>query len=226
MHSYHHTVTHTHTLLSSCTHTITLSHTHTHSYPRTITQLQYHSHILTPSPSHTHTLTPHTHSAGVGRSGTVIAIDYCLQQVESTGSLDICGYVSRMREQRNYMVQTEQQYTFTHYAILEAITYGNTSCVLTEFRKCLERLQQVNGESGQTLLSEEFDRLGTVKTMVKKSSFQQRIKRKGAPPRHFDSSCEWEWFSSTHTHRVACKFHPKKTTSTFGTCTCTVSQMG
>ena len=108
------------------------------------------------------------------------------------------------------MVQTEQQYTFTHYAILEAITYGNTSCVLTEFRKCLERLQQVNGESGQTLLSEEFDRLGTVKTMVKKSSFQQRIKRKGAPPRHFDSSCEWEWFSSTHTHRVACKFHPKR----------------
>ena len=46
-------------------------------------------------------------SAGVGRSGTVICIDYCLAQLRTDSVIDVRGFVSRMRENRNYMVQTE-----------------------------------------------------------------------------------------------------------------------
>ncbi len=94
------------------------------------------------------------------------------------------------------MVQTDQQYTFIHYAILEAITYGDTSFDLKGFMDSYSRMQSGSppGSPGKSLLGEEFQRLGAVKTMVKKSSFQKRIKMKGAPQRHFHSSCQFMWF--------------------------------
>ncbi len=130
------------------------------------------------------------HSAGVGRSGTVIAIDYCLKQLKNDQYMDPCGFIQKMRNQRNYMVQTEQQYTFLHFALLEAITYGDTSFDLSTFSDSYKSLQEMNPVSGLTLLEEEFRRIGCVKTMTKRSSFQQKIKNKGAPQRHFNSSCE------------------------------------
>lgn len=127
----------------------------------------------------------------MGRSGTVIAIDYCLHQLKGEGIINVRGFVSKMREYRNYMVQTEQQYTFIHYAVLESITYGDTSFTLGDFASIYEKLREVNPDSKKTMIDEEYSRLGTVKTMVKKSSFQKRLKRKGEPPRHFESSCEF-----------------------------------
>ncbi len=133
---------------------------------------------------------PPPHSAGVGRSGTVMAIDYCLKQLKNDQYMDPCGFIQKMRNQRNYMVQTEQQYTFLHFALLEAITYGDTSFDLSTFSDSYQSLQEINPVSGLTLLEEEFRRIGCVKTMTKRSSFQQKIKNKGAPQRHFNSSCE------------------------------------
>uniref|UniRef100_A0A8C4TN33 protein-tyrosine-phosphatase n=1 Tax=Erpetoichthys calabaricus TaxID=27687 RepID=A0A8C4TN33_ERPCA len=52
-------------------------------------------------------------SAGVGRTGCFITVD-------------IYGHVTLMRSQRNYMVQTEDQYSFIHDALLEAVACGNT----------------------------------------------------------------------------------------------------
>lgn len=91
------------------------------------------------------------------------------------------------------MVQTDQQYTFIHYAVLEAITYGDTSFEVDKFMQSYAEMQKQEGgtASGPSLLDEEFQRLGLVKTMVKKSSFQNRIRVKGAPQRHFHSSCEY-----------------------------------
>ena len=45
--------------------------------------------------------------AGVGRTGTFIAIEGCLRQMENDNQVDIFGTVLRMRMQRNFMVQTE-----------------------------------------------------------------------------------------------------------------------
>ena len=73
----------------------------------------------------------------------------------------------------------QQQYTFIHYALLEAIAYGDTSFPLSDFPTSYEQLKEVNKETGRPLLEEEFDRLTTVRTMVLKSSFIQRVKLKG-----------------------------------------------
>ena len=45
-------------------------------------------------------------SAGVGRSGTFIALDCILDQVNDENTVDIKGVVKKMREKRMLMVQT------------------------------------------------------------------------------------------------------------------------
>ena len=53
-----------------------------------------------------HTNTPHTCSAGVGRTGTFIAIDVALQQAEGEDNVDIPSILTKLRNQRMKMVQT------------------------------------------------------------------------------------------------------------------------
>lgn len=48
-----------------------------------------------------------SYRAGVGRTGTFIAIDSLLEQGLTEGVVDVYGFVAQMRAQRNYMVQTE-----------------------------------------------------------------------------------------------------------------------
>ncbi|XP_060705544.1 receptor-type tyrosine-protein phosphatase H-like [Hemiscyllium ocellatum] len=60
-------------------------------------------------------------SAGVGRTGTLIALDYLLQQMEQEGVVDVYGIVRKMRQNRPLMVQTELQYIFLHQCMLDTI---------------------------------------------------------------------------------------------------------
>ncbi|XP_034247190.1 tyrosine-protein phosphatase 10D isoform X1 [Thrips palmi] len=63
-------------------------------------------------------------SAGVGRSGTFIALDRILQSLSHSDSVDIFGIVWQMRKERVWMVQTEQQYICIHQCLL-AVLEGN-----------------------------------------------------------------------------------------------------
>ena len=45
-------------------------------------------------------------SAGVGRTGTFITVDYMLTRIDAEATLDIFNFVRHMRFRRNYMVQT------------------------------------------------------------------------------------------------------------------------
>ena len=53
-------------------------------------------------------------SAGVGRTGTYIALHNLLQQ-RKEGEVDILKCVAKLREQRYQMVQTVQQYRYGAY---------------------------------------------------------------------------------------------------------------
>nr|XP_058138818.1 receptor-type tyrosine-protein phosphatase O isoform X3 [Dasypus novemcinctus] len=56
-------------------------------------------------------------SAGVGRTGTFIALDRLLQHIQDHEFVDILGLVSEMRSYRMSMVQTEEQYIFIHQCV-------------------------------------------------------------------------------------------------------------
>jgi protein tyrosine phosphatase len=45
-------------------------------------------------------------SAGVGRTGTFIALEYLLEQAKSEGKVDVLGCIYKIRESRVNMVQT------------------------------------------------------------------------------------------------------------------------
>ncbi|KAM9468364.1 receptor-type tyrosine-protein phosphatase O isoform 2-T2 [Clarias gariepinus] len=57
-------------------------------------------------------------SAGVGRTGTFIALDRLMQHLREHEYADILGMVSEMRSHRLSMVQTEEQYVFIHQCVL------------------------------------------------------------------------------------------------------------
>ncbi|XP_016154383.1 PREDICTED: receptor-type tyrosine-protein phosphatase eta [Ficedula albicollis] len=60
-------------------------------------------------------------SAGVGRTGTFIAIDRLIQQVEMESSVDVYGVVYDLRMHRPLMVQTEDQYVFLNQCVMDII---------------------------------------------------------------------------------------------------------
>ncbi|KAG7267427.1 hypothetical protein CRUP_021332, partial [Coryphaenoides rupestris] len=57
-------------------------------------------------------------SAGVGRTGTFMALDRLMQHIREHDYADILGMVSEMRSHRLSMVQTEEQYVFIHQCVL------------------------------------------------------------------------------------------------------------
>ncbi|XP_054454958.1 receptor-type tyrosine-protein phosphatase H-like isoform X2 [Anoplopoma fimbria] len=60
-------------------------------------------------------------SAGVGRTGTIIALDVLLQQLDKERAVGINGFVHKMRLSRPHMVQTESQYVFLHQCIMDRL---------------------------------------------------------------------------------------------------------
>jgi len=62
-------------------------------------------------------------SAGIGRTGTFMAIDIGMQQLQSEWRVcDIKGVVTKMRKERGGSVQTAVQYRFIHLALAEYCT--------------------------------------------------------------------------------------------------------
>lgn len=67
-------------------------------------------------------------SAGVGRTGTFIAVDYLMQHVRTSDVIDIYSYVMKMRNNRPNMVQTEVGYCYLkRKLLLFIITMTNVS---------------------------------------------------------------------------------------------------
>ncbi|XP_042566398.1 receptor-type tyrosine-protein phosphatase delta isoform X24 [Clupea harengus] len=102
-------------------------------------------------------------SAGVGRTGCFIVIDAMLERIKHEKTVDIYGHVTLMRAQRNYMVQTEDQYVFIHDALLEAVTCGNTEVPARNLYTYIQKLTQIETGENVSGMELEFKRLANSK---------------------------------------------------------------
>ena len=80
-------------------------------------------------------------SAGVGRTGAYVLIDAMLKQLKAKGEMNLIAYLKHIRGQRNYMVQTEEQYIFVHDALAEAVASGETNINRAYLSRYINSLQ-------------------------------------------------------------------------------------
>ncbi|XP_045464788.1 tyrosine-protein phosphatase Lar isoform X5 [Harmonia axyridis] len=103
-------------------------------------------------------------SAGVGRTGCFIVIDSMLERMKHEKTVDIYGHVTCLRAQRNYMVQTEDQYIFIHDSLLEAVICGMTEVPARNLHNHIQKLMQMEPGENITGMEYEFKKLGNIKT--------------------------------------------------------------
>ena len=103
-------------------------------------------------------------SAGVGRTGAFIVIDSMLERLKQERTVDVYGHVTCLRSQRNYMVQTEEQYIFIHDAIYESVISGDTEVPARSLHHHIQHLMQGDhgGENIMTAMELEFKKLASI----------------------------------------------------------------
>uniref|UniRef100_A0A671KZK5 Receptor-type tyrosine-protein phosphatase epsilon n=1 Tax=Sinocyclocheilus anshuiensis TaxID=1608454 RepID=A0A671KZK5_9TELE len=104
-------------------------------------------------------------SAGVGRTGTFIVIDALIDMMYAEKMVDVFGFVSRIREQRSQLIQTDLQYSFVYQALLEYFLYGDTELDVSSLEGHLDKLHNTSAPLDRVGLEEEFKKLTNMRIM-------------------------------------------------------------
>ncbi|XP_036816574.1 receptor-type tyrosine-protein phosphatase epsilon-like isoform X3 [Oncorhynchus mykiss] len=104
-------------------------------------------------------------SAGVGRTGTFIVIDGVIDMMHQEQKIDVFGFVSKIRDQRSQLVQTDIQYSFIYQALLEYYLYGDTELDVSSLEGHLHKLHNTHAPFDRVGLEEEFKKLTNMRIM-------------------------------------------------------------
>nr|XP_022305063.1 receptor-type tyrosine-protein phosphatase epsilon-like [Crassostrea virginica] len=114
-------------------------------------------------------------SAGVGRTGTYIALDALYREGQNTGEINVPLYVKTMRKDRMNMIQGEEQYKLLYVALMEAFR-GPSRCVPTQM--FLSEYQQQDcytncgNASKKSTLSDEFEELLSLRKVYTQKDYE------------------------------------------------------
>ncbi|WAR16888.1 PTPRU-like protein, partial [Mya arenaria] len=83
-------------------------------------------------------------SAGVGQTGTYIALDILAKEGETEGAVDIPGCVVNMRQNRPNMIQTMEQYQYLHKAVLYSLAFNCTQIKAEQFQQYMKTTRRAD----------------------------------------------------------------------------------
>ncbi|ETN59910.1 protein tyrosine phosphatase 69d, drome [Anopheles darlingi] len=110
-------------------------------------------------------------SAGVGRTGTFVALDTLMQQLHEEGQVFIFNTVCDMRYQRNFLVQSLKQYIFLYRALAELAYFGDTEIDHKSLASTVETLKQPSSENVEiSRLEHQFQRLKAFQEDTRKTT--------------------------------------------------------
>nr|XP_034316292.1 receptor-type tyrosine-protein phosphatase epsilon [Crassostrea gigas] len=144
-----------------------------HGTPEPLCLLLFHDHVIRTKPGRQNGPTLVHCSAGIGRTGTYIAIDVLFEAGKTEKKINIAEYVKKMRQNRMNMVQTFEQYKTIFLTLNEMFKAPAAAFTKTEF---LQKLQKQN----KNMLGKEFQRLLSVRPHYAETHYKMSSHAQGA----------------------------------------------
>lgn len=102
-------------------------------------------------------------SAGVGRTGTLVALDSLVMELDDEQQASVYNLICDLRHQRNFLVQSLKQYVFIHRALMEYAQFGSTEQTPQQLREAyVKHVSQVQQQASSQILFQQFDLLSKV----------------------------------------------------------------
>eukprot|EP00105_Crassostrea_gigas_P025418 XP_011445994.2 PREDICTED: receptor-type tyrosine-protein phosphatase kappa [Crassostrea gigas] len=136
-----------------------------HGTPEPLCLLLFHDHVIRTKPGRQNGPTLVHCSAGIGRTGTYIAIDVLFEAGKTEKKINIAEYVKKMRQNRMNMVQTFEQYKTIFLTLNEMFKATAAALTKTDF---VRKLQKQN----KNMLGKEFQRLLSVRPHYAESDYK------------------------------------------------------
>ncbi|KAK3607668.1 hypothetical protein CHS0354_010656 [Potamilus streckersoni] len=96
-------------------------------------------------------------SAGVGRTGSFIAIDFLVDQAKAQGNVNVTSCMESLRNQRVLMIQTLDQFIFVHEVLVEALTCTTSTVSARDFQEEYRKLMTREPKQKKTFLQLAFE---------------------------------------------------------------------
>nr|XP_022308537.1 receptor-type tyrosine-protein phosphatase T-like isoform X2 [Crassostrea virginica] len=153
-----------------------------HRTPEPIGLLDFHHHVTTTANRSKVPTLVHC-SAGVGRTGTYIALDALYREGRNTGEVNVVEFVKKMRNNRMSMVQTYEQYITIYLALNEVFKAPIRMYSSTEFCSKMEKTMK-DTPANRNLLRKEFKLLQNVRPTYSEKDY--KIATQSSPGKHTD----------------------------------------
>ncbi|KAL3878263.1 hypothetical protein ACJMK2_030628 [Sinanodonta woodiana] len=109
-------------------------------------------------------------SAGIGRTGTYIALDYLYSEGQATGSICVFDCINSMRRQRVGLVQTARQYVYLHEVLVEALFISGKRVDGKDFPYYCQQMREIDETKQKTRLLVEYECLRKDEQLLDKST--------------------------------------------------------
>ncbi|XP_078328720.1 receptor-type tyrosine-protein phosphatase T-like isoform X2 [Crassostrea virginica] len=141
-----------------------------HGAPEPMSLLDFHHHVTRTANQNKVPTVVHC-SAGVGRTGTYIALDALYQEGKKTGKVNVAEFVRKMRDNRMTMVQTYEQYITIFLALNEIFKAPIHKYSGTDFCTKTEKALR-DSPANQNPLRKEFQLLLKIKPVYTEADYK------------------------------------------------------